>query len=136
MAGERLKHDEGTLLQEARLWRERAKNPEAVLKPLDPETRATAIRIGQLVGASDVITGSLQLEGSTLVVHARGLALEAGRISHDVIERGPVSELFATFDRAARRFVPAAPPRGVASDPQPSLPAFESASHFANTTFC
>ena len=30
----------------ARLWRERAKNPDAVLKPLDPETRATAIRIG------------------------------------------------------------------------------------------
>jgi threonine synthase len=30
----------------ARLWRERGKNPDAVLEPLDPETRATAIRIG------------------------------------------------------------------------------------------
>jgi threonine synthase len=30
----------------ARLWRERVKNPDAVLEPLDPETRATAIRIG------------------------------------------------------------------------------------------
>jgi threonine synthase len=30
----------------ARLWRERAENPNAVLTPLDPETRATAIRIG------------------------------------------------------------------------------------------
>lgn len=30
----------------ARLWREREKNPDAVLQPLDPETRATAIRIG------------------------------------------------------------------------------------------
>jgi tetratricopeptide (TPR) repeat protein len=89
-------------------------------------TDATAIRIGQLVGASDVITGSLQLEGSTLVVHARGLALEAGRISHDVIERGPVSELFATFDRAAHRFAPAARPTGPANQSHPSLPAFES----------
>jgi threonine synthase len=30
----------------ARLWREREKNPNAVLKALEPETRATAIRIG------------------------------------------------------------------------------------------
>jgi len=30
----------------ARLWRERETQPEAVLKALDPETRATAIRIG------------------------------------------------------------------------------------------
>jgi tetratricopeptide (TPR) repeat protein len=89
-------------------------------------TNATAIRIGQLVGATDVITGSLHLEGGTLVVHARGLALETGRISHDVFERGPVSELFATFERAARSFAPAANPIGAAAQPQPSLPAFES----------
>lgn len=30
----------------AQLWRERATNSEAVLQPIDPETRATAIRIG------------------------------------------------------------------------------------------
>ncbi len=86
-------------------------------------TDATAIRIGQLVGASDVITGSLQLEGDTLVVHARGLALETGRISHDVIERGPVSELFATFDRVARRFVPRGAARPTASASAASVAA-------------
>ena len=89
-------------------------------------TDATAIRIGQLVGASDVITGSLQLEGGTLVVHARGLALETGRISHDVIERGPVPDLFATFDRAARRFAPATRPTDATNQPNAPLPAFES----------
>jgi tetratricopeptide (TPR) repeat protein len=89
-------------------------------------TDATAIRIGQIVGASDVITGSLQLEGDTLVVHARGLALETGRISHDVIERGPVADLFATFDRVARRFAPASRPADSATPLHPSLPAFES----------
>ena len=89
-------------------------------------TDATAIRIGQLVGASDVITGSLQLEGGTLVVHARGLALETGRISYDVIERGPVPDLFATFDRAARRFVPATRPADATNQPHAPLPAFES----------
>jgi len=89
-------------------------------------TDATAIRIGQLVGASDVITGSLQLEGSTLVVHARGLALEAGRISYDVIERGRVPDLFIIFERAARRFVPAARPAETTTQPHAPLPAFES----------
>src|SRR5580765_4075330 len=64
------------------------------IPPTAALTDATAIRIGQLVGASEVITGSLQLEGDTLVVHARGLALETGRIGYDVIERGPVPDLF------------------------------------------
>ncbi|MEP7304066.1 MAG: tetratricopeptide repeat protein [Acidobacteriota bacterium] len=89
-------------------------------------TDATAIRIGQLVGASEVITGSLQLEGGTLVVHARGLALETGRISHDVVERGPVSEIFATFERVARSFDAATPPIDSRNHTYPPLAAFES----------
>ena len=86
-------------------------------------TDATVIRIGQLVGASEVITGTLQLEGDTLVVRARGLTLESGRISHDVTERGPISDLFGTFERAARRLAPAERPARVT--PHPPLPAFE-----------
>ena len=35
---------------------------------------ATVIRIAQIVGASEVVTGTLQLEGDTLVVRARGIA--------------------------------------------------------------
>jgi tetratricopeptide (TPR) repeat protein len=66
-------------------------------------TDATVIRIGQLVGAAEAITGSVQLEGDTLIVHARGIALETGRISHDIVERGPASEMFAIFDRIARQ---------------------------------
>ena len=94
------------------------------IPPTATLTDATAIRIGQLVGASDVITGSLQLEGDTLVVHARGLALEAARISYDVIERGPVPELFSTFDRAAHRFVPASRVTDREDQPRTSLAAF------------
>ena len=40
-------------------------------------------------------SGSLQLEGDTLVVRARSIALETGRVQPDVTERGPLSELFA-----------------------------------------
>ncbi len=69
-------------------------------------TDATVIRIGQLVGASQVVVGSLELAKDTLVVHARSIALEAGRVQTDVVERGPVPELFAIFERVARRIAP------------------------------
>jgi tetratricopeptide (TPR) repeat protein len=76
--------------------------PAAVL------TDATVIRIGQLVGASQIVVGGLQMEGSDLVVHARGIALEAARIQMDVTERGPMSDLFGTFERIAAKLVPSA----------------------------
>ena len=58
-------------------------------------TDATVIRIGQLVGAAQVVVGSLQLEDDTLVVRARSIALDTGRVQADVTERGPLPELFA-----------------------------------------
>jgi tetratricopeptide (TPR) repeat protein len=88
-------------------------------------TDATIIRIGQLVGASEVVTGSLQLEGDVLVVHARSLALETGRISHDVVQRGPMPQLFTTFEAVARGIAPpASRPQPLQAAPVP-LPAFE-----------
>jgi tetratricopeptide (TPR) repeat protein len=69
-------------------------------------TDATIIRIGQLVGAARVIVGSLQLDGDTLVAHARSIALDTGRVQTNVSEAGPVPELFATFERIARKIAP------------------------------
>jgi tetratricopeptide (TPR) repeat protein len=70
-------------------------------------TDATIIRIGQLVGAARVIVGSLQLENETLMVHVRSIALDTGRVQTNVTEGGPVPELFATFERIARKIAPA-----------------------------
>jgi tetratricopeptide (TPR) repeat protein len=70
-------------------------------------TDATVIRIGQLVGASQIVIGSLELTADTLVVRARSIALEAGRAQADAVERGPVSDLFAICERVARRISPA-----------------------------
>ena len=70
-------------------------------------TEATGIRIAQLVGAARVVVGSLQLESDTLIVHARCIALDTGRIQADVTERGPIAELFGIFERIARRIAPA-----------------------------
>ena len=64
-------------------------------------TDATVIRIGQLVGASQVVVGTLQLEGDQLVVRARRIALEAGRMQADVTERG--ADAGSLRDLRARR---------------------------------
>jgi tetratricopeptide (TPR) repeat protein len=69
-------------------------------------TDATIIRIGQLVGAAQVVVGSLQLEEDVLIVRARAIALDTGRVQVDVTDRGPLPELFATFERIARRIAP------------------------------
>ncbi len=89
-------------------------------------TDATMIRIGQLVGADRVVTGSLQLEGDTLVVHARSLELEAGRLQADVTERGALADLYATFERVARKIAPASTRSSeeIAHE-QPPVAAFE-----------
>lgn len=86
-------------------------------------TDATIIRIGQLVGATQVIVGSLQLDNDTLVVRVRSIALEAGRMRLDVTERGPLTELFAIFERLARRVVPEGSP--TASTERPPVGAYE-----------
>lgn len=77
------------------------------IPPAASLTDATVIRIGQLVGASQVIVGTLRLEGDALVVQARAIALEAARIHSQATERGPIPELFDIFERIARRMVPA-----------------------------
>jgi tetratricopeptide (TPR) repeat protein len=70
-------------------------------------TDATIIRIGQLVGAAAIVVGSLQLEGDTLSVRARSIALDTGRVQVNITESGPLPQLFATFERIARRLAPA-----------------------------
>jgi len=94
--------------------------------PVAVLTDATVIRIGQLLGASQVIVGSLELEGDSLVVHARSIALEAGRVQSSVVERGPIADLFATFERVARRLAPASTvPSQEVERQHPPLPVFE-----------
>jgi len=65
-------------------------------------SEASVIRVGQLVGASDVITGTLRLTGTDLTVDARRIRLDTGRIQQEVHERGPLRDLFAVHDRVTR----------------------------------
>ena len=91
-------------------------------------TDATVIRIGELVGATDVIVGSFEVENETLVVRSRNIALEAGRVTHDFVERGPMPDMFATFERIARRLASSGTQGASTSDAQrqhPPITVFE-----------
>jgi len=93
---------------------------------LPPNTllsEATVIKVGQIVGASEVIVGKVQVEGGTLTLRARAIHLEAGRADPEVSERGPLSDLFAISRKAAQRLVPG----GTLALPShtPPLQAFE-----------
>jgi tetratricopeptide (TPR) repeat protein len=76
-----------------------------------------------------VIVGSLQRDADGLVVRARSLALDAGRVQADVTERGPVPDLFAIFDRIAARLTKGLPASRAATtavaEPRPPIAAFE-----------
>jgi tetratricopeptide (TPR) repeat protein/TolB-like protein len=93
--------------------------PAAVL------TDATIIRIGQIVGAANVILGTLQMDHDTLVVRARSVALESGRVTADVTVRGSLDALFPTFERVARQISPSARPGAAIGGRHPTLAVFE-----------
>jgi tetratricopeptide (TPR) repeat protein len=97
------------------------------LPPAAALSHATVIKVGQFVGAADVVIGAYELAGDHLTVRARVIRLDAGRMTPEVVERGPLGELFGIFDRTARRLrgaTMAAPPPA-SGTLLSSLPAFE-----------
>jgi tetratricopeptide (TPR) repeat protein len=65
-------------------------------------TRATMYRVGELIGASEVVFGEVHL-GATLRVRARLIRLGAGREMPSVTDEGPLAEIFPVFGRIAGR---------------------------------
>jgi Flp pilus assembly protein TadD len=66
--------------------------------PLAALSRATVIRIGELVGAGDVIVGAIGVEGDALVLRGRRIHLDSGRLGAEVTVRGApgaAADLFA-----------------------------------------
>jgi Tfp pilus assembly protein PilF len=93
-------------------------------------SHATVIRLGQVVGATHVVIGSLTLDGTRISVRAQDIRLDTGRLESEVVEAGPLDDLFLVFERLARRLsgLPAASssaPGGGASLRRPSLQVFE-----------
>ena len=79
-------------------------------------TRATTIRTGELIGASDVVVGDVRL-GKRLVVRARIIRIDVASQSPDVEEQGAMADMVAVFAGAADALArstgraPAGPPR-------------------------
>lgn len=88
-------------------------------------SRATVIRVGQLVGASEVVVGSFKIEGTDLHVTANAIRIDIGRLQPQVVERAPLTGLFALFERLAGRLASdARPPVGTRAA-RPPLDVFE-----------
>jgi tetratricopeptide (TPR) repeat protein len=90
-------------------------------------TRATVIKVAELLGAARVVTGSVAVNDNVLTVRARHLHLEAGRAQEEIVERGALADWFAVFDRVARRVRPPSPtgPAAAATHSHPPIQAFE-----------
>ena len=90
-------------------------------------TSATAIKIGQLVGASTVVTGSAVLNGDVLTVGVQSIRIDTGRVAATFDEHGPLTDMLAILERSARRLVPYSNvPTDVVEKQHPPLPAYES----------
>ncbi len=87
-------------------------------------SRATVIKVGEFVGASEIIVGTVALDGSTLIVDANSVRIDVGRLQPNVTERGALTDTFAVFERTAGRLAPETRQAKVRS-PRPPLQAFE-----------
>jgi tetratricopeptide (TPR) repeat protein len=105
--------------------RERVRTLERLhLPPVATLSRATIIKVGQLAGAAEVVLGSLALEQDELVVRARMIQLDTGRLLPEIVEGGPLADLFDIVERLARR-LRGQSPAAEALARQPPIEAFE-----------
>ena len=90
-------------------------------------TRATVIKVGQVVAATEVVVGSYRVEGDQLTVEVHSIRIDVGRLQPHVVERSSMRDLFAVIQRVAGKLSsgltaqPASAPRSAA----PPLLAFE-----------
>jgi tetratricopeptide (TPR) repeat protein len=95
------------------------------LPPAAVLSDATVIKVGRLLGATEVVMGTLSLEGNELTVKSRSIRLDVGRLTPEVVDRGALADLPAIFERVARRLRPDASASPRREGDQPPLPAFE-----------
>lgn len=77
-------------------------------------SHATVIRVGELVGAGDVIVGSFDVRpapgggpgAEDVIVRVRSIRLSTGRLGPEIVESGPLPTLFDVYARVARRLFP------------------------------
>jgi len=86
------------------------------LPPAAALSHATVIKVGQFVGAADLVVGTYDLAGEHLTVRVRLIRLDMGRLTPEVIERGLLTDVFDIYERIARRL------RGTIAESPPPVP--------------
>jgi tetratricopeptide (TPR) repeat protein len=86
-------------------------------------SRATVIKLGELVGATQVIVGDVRLDDDNLAIRATPIRIDVGRADAEVTERGKLGELFSVAQKVARRVGPGGTDSGLRK--MPSLQTFE-----------
>jgi tetratricopeptide (TPR) repeat protein/TolB-like protein len=69
-------------------------------------SRATVIKVGELVGATQVVVGAVEVEGDAITIRAQPIRIDVGRGDSEVVEHGNLRDLFALAQKVARRAVP------------------------------
>ena len=91
-------------------------------------TRATMIRVGELVGASEVVFGDLRL-GDQLTVRARMLRLGPSSAAPEVSRAGALTDIIPLFERTASELAAVTGRRSATpgkTEPPMPFPVFES----------
>lgn len=70
-------------------------------------SRATVIKVGELVGATQVIVGSVDVDGDAITIHATPIRVDLGRAGSDIVEHGRLTDLMTVARTVARRVIPA-----------------------------
>ena len=68
-------------------------------------TRATMLRVAEMVGATDLVVGEVRL-GTRMTVKARVITVDTARQRQEVVEEGPGTDIYAIFERITARLMP------------------------------
>lgn len=96
------------------------------LPPAAALTRATLIKVAELVGAARVVLGSVREADGTVTIVARRLDVDEARLVELPVVSAPAPRLFDAFARLAEHLDAPPPPADARSATiAPSVPAFE-----------
>ncbi|MEO7271694.1 MAG: tetratricopeptide repeat protein [Vicinamibacterales bacterium] len=98
---------------------------ELHLPPSATLSRATVIKVAELLGARELIVGTFRVQDRELTLRAHAIRVDAGRSRPSATARGQLTELFELHDRLVRDLTPEAMSVAPAAG-RPPLGAFES----------
>lgn len=85
-------------------------------------SRASTIKVGQVVAASLVVGGTIAMQGDQILTRARGVRIDTGRLLPEVEASGPIADLYGVFGRLAQQVRGASAPSTAIPDRLPPTP--------------